>query len=82
VVVFYPSTVFVDERPKGMTEYAMAKAAAEVLIADLAKRLRHVQPVAHRLPRLATDQTAGLFAAGGDGNAQVLLPVMRELLKR
>ncbi len=81
VVVFYPSTVFVDERPKGMTEYAMAKAAAEVLIADLAKRLRHVKPVAHRLPRLATDQTAGLFAAGGDGNAQVLLPVMRELLK-
>jgi len=79
VTVFYPSTAFVDERPKGMTEYAMAKAAAEVLIADLAKRLRHVKPVARRLPRLATDQTAGLFAAGGDANVQVLLPLLREL---
>jgi hypothetical protein len=82
VTVFYPSTAFVEDRPKGMTEYAMAKAAAEVLIADLTKRLRHVKPVAHRLPRLATDQTAGLFATVVDGNAQVLLPVMRELLKR
>lgn len=78
VTVFYPSTAFVDERPKGMTEYAMVKAAAEVLIADLAKRLRHVKPVARRLPRLATDQTAGLFAAGGDANAQALLPLLRE----
>jgi len=79
VTVFYPSTAFVDDRPKGMTEYAMAKAAAEVLIVDLAKRLRHVKPVARRLPRLATDQTAGLFAAGGDANVQVLLPLLREL---
>lgn len=82
VRVFYPSTAFIDERPKGMTEYAMAKAAAEVLITDLSRRLRHVKPVAHRLPRLATDQTAGLFAAGGESNAAVLLPVMREFMGR
>ncbi len=80
VRVFYPSTVFIDERPKGMTEYAMAKAAAEVLIADLARTLRWVKPVAHRLPRLATDQTAGLSAAGGSSNAQALLPLLRELM--
>lgn len=82
VTVFYPSTAFVEDRPRGMTEYAMAKAAAEVLIADLARRLRHVRPVARRLPRLATDQTAGLFAAGGEGNVQALLPLLRELSAR
>ncbi len=82
VVVFYPSTVFVEERPRGMTEYAMAKAAAEVLIADLAKRLRHVKPVARRLPRLATDQTAGVLAGGTQGNVEVLLPLLRELAGR
>lgn len=82
VRVFYPSTIFIEERPKGMTEYAMAKAAAEVLVADLARRLRQVKPVARRLPRMATDQTAGLFAAGAQSNAQVMLPVMREFLAR
>lgn len=81
VVVFHPSTVFVDERPRGMTEYAMAKAAAEVLIADLAKALRHVRPVAHRLPKLATDQTAGAGAGDALANARALLPVVRAVLQ-
>lgn len=80
VRVFYPSTVFVDDRPKGMTEYTMAKAAAEVLITDLARTLRHVKPVAHRLPRLATDQTAGLSASGSASNADALLPVIRSVM--
>lgn len=78
--VFYPSTVFIDERPKGMTEYAMAKAAAEVLVGDLARTLRQVRPVSHRLPRLATDQTAGLFSSAGPSNAEVMLPVLRQVL--
>ena len=80
--VFYPSTAFVDERPKGMTEYAMAKAAAEVLIGDLARTLRQVRPVSRRLPRLATDQTAGLFSSGATSNVDVMLPVLREVLAR
>lgn len=79
-LVFYPSTAFIGERPKGMTEYAMAKAAAEVLIDDLARTLRQVKPVARRLPRLATDQTAGLSGGGAMANAEVMLPVLRELL--
>ena len=82
VRVFYPSTVFIDERPKGMTEYAMAKAAAEVLIADLGRSLRRVQLLARRLPRLATDQTASLFVAGAGANVEVMLPIVRELLVR
>src|SRR5262249_21167292 len=32
--IYVPSSVFVAERPEGMTEYAMAKAAVEVLAAD------------------------------------------------
>ena len=59
--VYLPSTVFIQERPKGMTEYAMAKAAAEVLADDLNRTLRRVRIVHTRLPRLATDQTASLL---------------------
>ena len=51
--VYLPSTVFITERPKGMTEYAMAKAAAEVLADDLNRSLNNVRIVHTRLPRLA-----------------------------
>jgi len=78
--VFSPSTVFIDECPKGMVEYAMAKSAAEVLIATMTRTLRYVSPVAVRLPRLATDQTAGLVPGGASSNAEVLLPVMRSVM--
>jgi hypothetical protein len=78
--VFSPSTVFIDECPKGMVEYAMAKSAAEVLIATMTRTLRYVRPVAVRLPRLATDQTAGLVPGGASSNAEALLPVMRSVI--
>ena len=37
--MFYPSTVFVQDRPQEMTEYAMSKAAGEILCADIARYL-------------------------------------------
>lgn len=80
VRVLIPSTVFIDERPKGMTEYAMAKAAAEVLSTDLGKTLHHVQLLSRRLPKLATDQTASLMATRQASNIDTLLPLVRELL--
>ena len=56
--ILYPSSVAVSERPRGMTEYAMAKAAGEILGADLAAYQQDVRLTTIRLPRLATDQTA------------------------
>lgn len=58
--VFYPSSVAVATRPAGMTEYAMAKMAGEILCADAASFVPPLRVTAHRLPRLATDQTASL----------------------
>ena len=55
--IFYPSTIYLEERPKGMTEYAMAKAAGEVLCADIAKNYPNWEIAIPRLPRIATDQT-------------------------
>ncbi|WP_284615903.1 MaoC/PaaZ C-terminal domain-containing protein [Aquabacterium humicola] len=79
VRVFVPSTVFIDDRPKGMTEYTMAKAAAEVLAADLGKSLRRVQIVCERLPRLPTDQTTSLVPVRSASAVEVLLPLVRRL---
>lgn len=58
LLAFYPSSVAVEERPRAMTEYAMAKAAGEILCADLDRFNPRVRTVVRRLPRLLTDQTA------------------------
>lgn len=82
VTVYLPSTVFITDRPKGMTEYAMAKAAAEVLADDLTRTLRHVRVVHTRLPRLATDQTTSILGLTVESNVQTLLPVLRQVMHR
>jgi NAD(P)-dependent dehydrogenase (short-subunit alcohol dehydrogenase family) len=77
--VYLPSTVFITDRPKGMTEYAMAKAAAEVLADDLNRSLRNVTVVHSRLPRLATDQTASILKAPMASNLDAMLAVVRQM---
>lgn len=78
--LFHPSTVFIEDRPKGMAEYAIAKAAAEVLVTELPRWLRQVRVINRRLPRLSTDQTATLFSNGLTTNLDVLLPLVREVM--
>lgn len=75
--VVYPSSIAVVERPKDMTDYAMAKAAGEVLAADLARvhpRLRIVTP---RLPRILTDQTATIAAVEAADATTIMLKIVR-----
>ena len=79
---FYPSTVFVDERPAGMTEYAMAKAAGEQLCADMNLNLPGVRVLVHRLPKLPTDQTAGVLPERETDALEALLPVLRTMQPR
>lgn len=77
--VFYPSSVAVAERPPGMTEYAMAKAAGEVLCADLDAQSKTLRVMCPRLPRLPTDQTATLMPVRAADPLQTLLPLLREM---
>ena len=76
---FYPSTVFLDERPAGMAEYAMAKAAGEQLCADMNLYLPNVRILVHRLPKLPTDQTAGVLPERETDALEALLPVLRTM---
>jgi NAD(P)-dependent dehydrogenase (short-subunit alcohol dehydrogenase family)/acyl dehydratase len=73
----YPSSVSVEERPQGMTEYAMAKAAAEILCDDLKRGWPGLHIHAARLPRLLTDQTATMAATESADPVAVLLPLVR-----
>jgi NAD(P)-dependent dehydrogenase (short-subunit alcohol dehydrogenase family) len=77
--VFYPSSVFVDARPRHLTEYAMAKAAGEILCADLQRSMRGLRIHVRRLPRLATDQNAALVASDDADPVKAMLPIVREV---
>jgi NAD(P)-dependent dehydrogenase (short-subunit alcohol dehydrogenase family) len=77
--MFYPSSVAVAERPRGMTEYSMAKAAGEVLCADMNVSLAPIRVTAIRLPRLSTDQTASITATKASDPVDTMVPIVREV---
>jgi len=79
ISIFYPSSVLVIERPPGMTEYAMAKAAGEFLCADINAQLAPTHVTVKRLPRLRTDQTASLTAVKTENPLDVMLPIVRQV---
>jgi hypothetical protein len=76
LTTLYPSTSFIDDRPEGMTEYAMAKAAGEIMCADLMAALPRLRIITARLPRLPTDQTAGLRNIEAIDSVASLLPCL------
>ena len=80
--VFYPSSVAVVDRPEEMTEYAMAKAAGEVLAADLAAADPRLHVVVERLGRLPTDQNATVVQAAFEDPVATMLPLLRRTLGR
>ncbi len=77
--VFQPSSSAIDDRPRGTTEYAMAKLACELLADDLARTLQHISILRHRLPRIATDQTASVVEAQAQSAPGVMLPILRAM---
>jgi hypothetical protein len=77
--VFYPSSVFVSERPRNMTEYAMAKAAGEAVCADMNSALRPLRVTVRRLPGLPTDQTASITTVETPSPVETMLPIVLEV---
>lgn len=76
IVAFYPSSSFVEQRPLEMTEYAMAKAAGEILCADMTARTATLKTLIRRLPRTLTDQTASITATQADDALDVMTPIV------
>jgi acyl dehydratase/NAD(P)-dependent dehydrogenase (short-subunit alcohol dehydrogenase family) len=76
---FYPSSIALENRPRDMTEYCMAKAAGEVLCADMNRFARGMRVVVKRLPRLLTDQTATVMPTESEDPAAAMLPIIREM---
>lgn len=79
LAAYYPSSIAVAERPAGMTEYAMIKAAGEEMVRDMNDHLPNLRILMTRLPRLPTDQTAGVIPERAADPVQVLLPILRQM---
>lgn len=77
ISAFYPSTTFVEQRPPGMVEYAMAKAAGELLCAEINRFTPGIRVIARRLPRVLTDQTVSLIQRKSEDALEVMLPIVR-----
>jgi acyl dehydratase len=77
--VFYPSTVYVENRPPDLTEYAMSKAAGEILCADLQQFMPGLRILAPRLPRAATDQTGSVVPIRIAEPVAVMAPLVRQM---
>jgi NAD(P)-dependent dehydrogenase (short-subunit alcohol dehydrogenase family) len=77
--VLYPSSIAVESRPAGLVEYAMAKAAGELLCAEMLQALPGIRIVVSRIPRTLTDQTATVARVSNADPLGVLLPVIFEV---
>jgi hypothetical protein len=60
-----------------MTEYTMAKAAGEILCADMQTFGNFGKILVQRLPRLPTDQTATISHAEVADPITIMLPIVR-----
>ena len=77
--VFYPSTVFIDELPAEYAEYVAAKAAGEAVCRHLAQHIPGLGILVRRLPRLPTDQTAGLIRLATAEPLPLMLNIARDM---
>jgi acyl dehydratase len=77
--VFYPSSIAVENRPENMTEYAMAKAAGEILCCDLNRFVPALRIAMERLPRMQTDQTASVVPLAAASPVETMLRIVREV---
>ena len=82
LTLFYPSSIAVVERPRYMSEYSMAKAAGEMLCADLLRTIPGISIDTPRLPRIETDQTATVPPVAAASALEVMLPLLRSQIER
>lgn len=80
--LFYPSTLYVEQRPRGLAEYAMAKAAGEALCVEMTATMAPLRIDVARLPQLATDQNLTSSGVAGGDPADALLPHLLAMHRR
>jgi len=79
LLLFHPSTIFIDEPEDGFEEYVAAKVAAEAVALGIGRRHPGVRVVNARLPRVATDQAQSLLPVTTVDPVEVMRNELRKL---
>jgi NAD(P)-dependent dehydrogenase (short-subunit alcohol dehydrogenase family) len=77
--IFYPSTLAIAQPFRGSTEFAMAKAAGEILCRNINLSLPGARVLCRRLPRVLTDQSATVSPSESRSAIEVVLPIVEEM---
>jgi len=74
----YPSTIFIDEKPKEFAEYIKAKEEGELMAKELNVDLPNIEINCPRLPRLNTDQNQSLTPVESENPIPVIISIIRD----
>ncbi len=80
LMIFYPSTTYIDAPNSGQDEYVAAKSAGEWLCRYFTRRWPKLIIHTPRLPLLKTDQTAGIQPRRTEDSLEVLLKEIRKMV--
>ena len=81
LTIFYPSTAALDGETRGLEEICKSKTAGEKLAAEMNDDWREAHIVVKRLPAALTDQTAAVKPAKLLDAVDVMLPIVREMVR-
>lgn len=81
LTIFYPSSTALDGETRGLEEVSKSKAAGETLSAEMNDEWREAHIVVRRLPAVLTDQTAAVKPAKLLDAVDVMLPIVREMVR-
>ena len=79
IIIFFPSTVAIEEKNNNLREYISAKLKGEKLCRSVNK-LENVRVISQRLPRVETDQTLSIISAKSENPLKVMLPIIRKMI--
>ena len=79
-IIFFPSTIFIENTPNKLKEYVKAKLLAEKMISELNMRFKKLRIVSVRLPKLKTDQTVGVITNFKNQNIKIVTPIIRNII--
>jgi acyl dehydratase len=74
---FYPSTIYIEEKPKNFLEYIEAKKQAEEFCLETCRK-DNIDIYFPRLPKMDTDQTLSLVFSKGMNPTPIMLEVLKK----
>ena len=82
IKVFFPSTIFINEKQKKYSEYIRAKKDSEKIIKKINKNFKRVKVISVRLPVMSTSQNISIFNQRKKNSQNLLIPIIKNFLKK